>query len=309
MGGLLDVPGLRIGHWTGKGTGTTVVLAPPEGAIGGIDIRGGAPGTYNVEALRPVNLVDRVNALVLTGGSAFSLEACSGVTRRLKEEGVGFVYGGVKVPIVCGAVIFDLGAAEGPPPDIDSGYEACKAASATDDRRGLVGGGAGATAGKALGRGASMKGGLGMASVRVGPHVVAALAVVNSYGDVVGRDGRIVAGARRPDGSFADAIGLISSDGKLRHGETMNTTLAIVAATAPLQREGVVKLAQMAHDGMGRAIRPAHTMVDGDLVFSLAVPAEEAEPVDLSAVGAMAAEALQDAILDAVRHANGMLQP
>lgn len=307
MGGLLDVPGLRIGHWTGRRTGCTVVLAPDEGAVAGVDIRGGAPGTYNVEALRPVNLVNRINALVLTGGSAFGLEACAGATRWLKDQGVGFEYGGVRVPIVCGACIFDLGVAEGPLPANESGYAACEAASADEDRRGLLGAGAGATAGKALGRGGAMAGGLGMASRHAGAHVVAAMAVVNAFGDVVDRRGAIVAGARRPDGSFADAVGLIEQDGRLRHAAPSNTTLVVVATTAPLDRETATKVAQMGHDGMARAIRPAHTMVDGDVVFSLSVSEPGSAPADTSAVGAMAAEVVQDAILDAVRHANATL--
>jgi len=304
MGGLLDVPGLRIGHWTGQRTGCTVVLTPREGAIAGIDVRGGAPATYNVELLRPVNLVQRVNALMLSGGSAFGLETCAGAIKWLRDQGTGFPYGGVHVPIVCGAGIFDLGVAQGPAPDSAAGYAACQAASANEERRGLVGAGAGATAGKALGREGSMHGGLGMASVRAGRHVVAALAVVNALGDVVNRQGEIVAGARRRNGDFADAVGLIAKDGVLRHAAPSNTTLAIVATTAPLMREGAVKMAQMAHDGMARAIRPAHTMVDGDVVFSLSVPPADAAPGDVSVLGAMAAEALQDAILDAVRQAN-----
>jgi L-aminopeptidase/D-esterase-like protein len=272
--------------------------------VAGIDVRGGAPATYNVELLRPVNLVQRVNAIVLSGGSAFGLETCAGAIRWLKERGTGFVYGGVHVPIVCGAGIFDLGVAEGPPPDASSGYAACEAANQGEDRRGLVGAGAGATAGKALGRDGAMAGGLGMASVRAGGHVVAALAVVNAFGDVIDRRGEIVAGARRPDGEFADALALMAGSGVLRQTAPSNTTLAVVATTAPLEREGAVKMAQMAHDGMARAIRPAHTMVDGDVVFSLSVPGGEAQPIDVSVVGAMAAEALQDAILDAVRQAN-----
>lgn len=309
MGGLLDVPGVRIGHWTGKRTGCTVVLAPSQGAVAGIDVRGGAPATYNVELLRPVNLVDRVNALVLSGGSAFGLETCAGVVRSLRDQGAGFQYGGALVPIVCGAGIFDLGVAEGPPPDAPGGYAACEAASADDDRRGLIGAGAGATAGKALGRAGAMPGGLGMASLRAGDHVVAALAVVNAFGDVVDREGQIVAGARRPDGSFAGALQLLAADGRLRHAAPANTTLAIVATTAALTRESAVKVAQMAHDGMARAIRPAHTMVDGDVVFSLSVPSGDSPPVDVSAIGAFAAEALLDAILDAVRQAGATLRP
>ncbi|HLQ35256.1 MAG TPA: P1 family peptidase [Chloroflexota bacterium] len=301
MGSLLDVPGLRIGHWTGQRTGCTVVLAPPDGAVAGVDVRGGAPATYNVELLRPLNLVERVNALVLSGGSAFGLETCAGVVRWLKEQKAGFLYGGVNVPIVCGAGIFDLSVAEGPPPDAGSGYAACQAASDSESRRGPTGAGAGATVGKALGPAGGMAGGLGMASARAGQHTVAAMAVVNAFGDVVGRHGDIVAGARRPDGSFAGAIDLIAEDGLLRRATPSNTTLAIVATTAPLTREMAVKLAQMAHDGLARAIRPAHTMVDGDIVFSLSVPAPGAEPADVSALGAMAAEAVQDAILDAMR--------
>jgi L-aminopeptidase/D-esterase-like protein len=304
VGSLLDVPGLRIGHWTGQRTGCTVVLAPPEGAVAGVDVRGGAPATYNVELLRPVNLVERVNALVLSGGSAFGLEACAGAVRWLKEQQAGFLYGGVNVPIVCGAGIFDLSVAQGPPPNADSGYAACAAASTEEDRRGLAGVGAGASAGKALGPAGAMAGGLGMASTRAGAHVVAALAVVNAFGDVIDRSGRIVAGARQPDGSFADAVRLIARDGRLRRLPPSNTTLAIVATTAPLNREGAVKIAQMAHDGLARAIRPVHTMVDGDVVFSLSVPAPAAEPADISALGTMAAEAVQDAVLDAVRQAN-----
>lgn len=300
MGTLLDIPGLRIGHWTGARTGCTVVLAPPEGAVAGIDVRGGAPAAYNTELLRPANLVERVNAIVLSGGSAFGLETSSGVVRCLREQGVGFLYGGTHVPIVCGGGIFDLGTAEGPPPNTASGYSACQAASAADIRRGLIGAGAGATVGKALGHDGAMAGGLGMASLSAGDHIVAALAVVNAFGDVLDRSGRIVAGARKPDGTFADTTALISSDGLLRHASASNTTLAVVGTTAALTREGAVKVAQMAHDGMARAIRPVHTMVDGDMVFCLSLPSADAAAADVSALGAMAAEALQDAIVDAV---------
>jgi L-aminopeptidase/D-esterase-like protein len=303
-GALLDVPGLRIGHWTGRRTGCTVILAPPEGAVAGIDVRGGAPAAYNTELLRPANLVQRVNAIVLSGGSAFGLETSGGAVRWLREQGVGFLYGGSYVPIVCGGGIFDLGVAEGPPPNAESGYQACQAASASEDRRGLIGAGAGATVGKALGREGAMWGGLGMASTTAGGTVVAALAVVNAFGDVVDRAGRLIAGARSAHGEFADALRLIASDGLLRHTGPSNTTLAIVATTAALDREGAIKVAQMAHDGMARAIRPVHTMVDGDMVFCLAVPGPEPGTADLSALGAMAAEALEDAIIDAVRASN-----
>jgi L-aminopeptidase/D-esterase-like protein len=304
MGSLLDVPGLRIGHWTGARTGCTVLLAPADGAVAGIDVRGGAPAAYNTELLRPGNLVERINAIMLSGGSAFGLETSAGAIRWLKEQGIGFLYGGMRIPIVCGAGIFDLGSAQGPLPNADKGYMACQAGSPDDDRRGLVGAGAGATCGKVLGREGSMLGGLGMASIRAGDHVVAALAVVNAFGDVLCRDGSIVAGARRPDGSFVDAVSLISQDAQLRHASPSNTTLGIVATSAPLSREGTIKIAQMAHDGMARAIRPVHTMVDGDIVFSMSVPSPDAVAADVSALGVLAAEALQDAIVDAVTAAN-----
>jgi L-aminopeptidase/D-esterase-like protein len=329
MGSLLDMPGLRIGHWNGAGTGCTVVLMPEGGAVAGIDVRGGAPASFDTELLRPGMLVQRVNALVLTGGSVFGLAACTGVTRWLAEQGAGFAFGGQVVPIMCGAAIFDLGVATDRPPDAEAGYAACQAALASDDSRGRVGAGSGATAGKTLGLEHAMFGGLGMASDRCGPHVVAAMAVVNAAGNVCDRAGNVIAGARQPDGSFANTIDLLREHGRLRtagaaatgmmeHGvanvqvgdarslddSPTNTTLAIVATTARLTREGVTKLAQMAHDGLARAIRPAHTMVDGDLVFAISVPDGGTEEGDVSALGAIAAEALQDAVIDAATHAN-----
>ncbi|MDE3074086.1 MAG: P1 family peptidase [Chloroflexota bacterium] len=306
MNSLTDVPGLRVGHWTDAGgrTGCTVVLAPPDGAVAAIDVRGGAAGTFNTELLRPANLVERVHALVLTGGSAFGLASCSGVIRYLKEQGTGLQYGDALIPIVCGGVIFDLGVASGPPPDAQAGYAACQAADA-HPKRGSIGAGAGATVGKALRLGGAMRGGLGMASGRAGDHVVAVLAVVNAFGDVVDRQGRIVAGARQADGRFLDAIGAMAQSGHLRPAEGNNTTLAVVATTAQLTKEQAMKVAQMAHDGFGRAIRPAHTMVDGDLVFALSVASDAPAPADVSVLGAIAAEAVVEAILDAVRSASG----
>lgn len=275
--------------------------------MAGVDVRGGAPATFDTELLRPGNLVQRVNALVLTGGSVFGLAACTGVTRWLAEQRIGFSFGGRVVPIVCGAAIFDLPNIPGSPPDADAGYTACQAASAEEDRRGRIGAGAGATAGKALGREHAMFGGLGMASLNCGRHVVAALAVVNAAGNVVDRSNKVIAGARQRDGSFADAVALLREHGRSRAAGRENTTLGIVATTASLTRDGATKLAQMAHDGLARAIRPAHTMADGDLVFALSVPARDAVEGDVSAVGAIAAEALQDAIVDAAIRANATL--
>src|SRR5581483_9890576 len=160
MAGLTDIPGLRVGHWTGKGTGCTVVLAPEEGAVAAIDVRGGAPASFDTELLHEGRLVQRVNALVLAGGSVYGLAACTGVTRWLAEKGVGFTFGGRKVPIVCGAAIFDLGVAEGPPPDSESGYAACESATVGEKSQGRVGAGAGAMAGKAQGVAHATPGGL-----------------------------------------------------------------------------------------------------------------------------------------------------
>jgi L-aminopeptidase/D-esterase-like protein len=306
-GGLTDVEGIAVGHFTDsrRPTGCTVVLCE-RGAVAGVDVRGGAPGTRETDLLNPVNTVQQIYGVVLSGGSAFGLDAASGVMRYLDEKGIGFHVGGIVVPIVPAAILYDLDV--GDPkirPTADSGYAACRAASTGPVAEGNVGAGAGATIGKLFGAQFAMKGGLGTASLRAGSSglIVAALAAVNSSGDVyLPRTGELLAGARTADGKR-----LRNTIARLRAGEPMmgfasdrkNTTLAVVATNAKLTKDQVTKVAQMAQDGLARAINPAHTPLDGDTVFALATGALDAA-ADATAVGALAAEAVAEAIVRAV---------
>jgi L-aminopeptidase/D-esterase-like protein len=305
-GGLTDVKGIKVGHFTRpeRPTGCTVVLAEA-GAVAGVDVRGAAPGTIETDLLNPVNLVDRVHAVFLSGGSAFGLDVASCVRKYLYERQVGFETRVAKVPIVPGAILFDLGVGDRPEiwPTADCGYRA--AATASDGRiaQGNVGAGAGATVGKLGGGNGAMKGGLGTASISV-PNglvalVVAALVAVNSVGDVIDpHSGTVLAGVRTPDGkSMADARKLLRS-GTATAKVGQNTTIGIVATNARLTKVQATKVAQMAHDGVARAIYPAHTMGDGDTIFALATG--EVDTADVSRVGAIAADAVADAIVRAV---------
>lgn len=304
---LTAVPGLRVGHHTltERLTGCTVVLTG-DGVVAGVDVRGAAPGTRETDLLDPVNLVDRVHAIVLSGGSAFGLDAATGVMRYLDERNVGFKVRGVNVPIVPAAVLIDL--FFGDPkirPTADCGYRAAGAATTAAVPEGNVGAGAGATVGKIAGLERGMKGGLGSAAI-VTPDglIVAAMVAVNALGDVIDpATGRPIAGVRTSDGkSLADARLL------LRNGSTTtvlgggNTTIGIVATNAELTKTQATKMAQMAHDGYARAIAPIHTIADGDTVFALATGARRGE-VDLTRVGALAADAAAEAIVRAVRAA------
>ena len=310
-GHLCDVAGLRLGHWTDsrRPTGCSVVLCP-QGVTAGVDVRGAAPGSRETDLLRPENTVQQVHALLLSGGSAFGLDAASGVMRWLRERGHGLAVGPARVPIVPAAVIFDLWL--GDPaltPDADAGYAACEAASAMPPptpQRGSVGAGAGATVGKLLGPQGAMKGGLGMASLRVGATTLSALAVVNAVGDVVDpASGRILAGARGEDGRPRGTVqALLQGAAPIRPIAGAATTLAVVATDARLDKAQATKLAQMAHDGLARSIHPVHQPSDGDIVFSLATGASG--PADLGLLGVMAAEALAAAVVDAVRSASGL---
>ncbi len=302
MDSICDVPGIHVGHAENLSaqTGCTVVLCE-EGAVAGVDLRGSAPGTRETELLRPGFLVRRVHAVVLAGGSAFGLDAAGGVQKYLEERGKGYDARGIRVPIVPTAVIFDL--ANGDPtvkPDQKMGYEACMKASATEMRRGRVGVGTGATVGKILGMEFSMPAGVGMASETLpGDIIVAALVVVNSLGDVVNlQNGEIVAGARNPLGKgFLDTVAFMKRQSFESPLPTENTTLAVVATNAEFDKEGINKLAQMAQNGIGRTIRPAHTMYDGDLVFALSYGSKQS---DVNLLGEVAAEVVARAILDAV---------
>ena len=307
-GGLTDIAGIRVGHAVDarRPTGVTVVLIDG-GAVAGVDVRGSAPGTRETDLLAPTNLVERIHALVLAGGSAFGLDAAGGVMRYLDEKGIGHPTAVGPVPIVPAAIIFDLGV--GDPkirPDAALGYRAAQSASADPVAVGSVGAGAGATVGKLLGFDRATRGGLGSASRRLADgRRVAALAVVNAVGNVVDPDsGAIVAGARAGSG-WADLERALVEADRAPLPVPFNTTLVVVATDAALTKAQATKLAQMAHDGLARAVRPAHTMYDGDLVFALATGARS-EPVELTVLGALAANAVAEAIVRGCRLASSL---
>ncbi len=307
---ITDVPGIQVGHYTDPVavTGCTVVLCP-DGAVGGVDVRGAAPGTRETDLLRPLNLVQQAHAVVLSGGSAYGLAAADGVMIWLEEQGVGFPVGVGVVPIVASAILFDL--AIGDPtvrPRPENGYQACASADSSAPTQGSVGAGTGATVGKALGPDRAVKGGLGCSSRRVGDYVVGALVAVNALGSIVDAEtGNLIAGPRDTDGlGFLDSVDILESAAvPVEASALRNTTLAVVATDAPLTKEQANKVAQMAHDGLAMAIRPAHTMFDGDVVFALSTG--KATPVpDVTPFGVAAARALSTAILKAVVKASGL---
>lgn len=306
---LTAVDGIKVGHHTlgNAPTGCTVILAEA-GATGGVDIRGMAPATVETDLLNPVNLVQQVHAIVLSGRSSFGLDSRPGVMRYLEEKKIGFEFGTAHVPIVPGASLFDL--LVGDPmirPTPDCGYQAARSASSAAVAEGSVGAGAGATIGKALGMTHAMKAGVGTAAIAL-PNglIVSALVVVNAFGDVIDPStGQTVAGVRAPDGkSFADARKLLRAGG-IRFDGGGNTTLGVVATNATLTKTAATRVAQMAHDGYARAISPVHTPVDGDTIFALATGAR-AGNADVGLVGALAADAIADAIVRAARQATGL---
>ena len=301
LNSICDVPGLRLGHAHDDSarTGCTVIL-PERAAVAGVDVRGSAPGTREIELLYPVRLVPSIHGLLLTGGSAFGLDAAGGVQKYLEERGIGFDTGVAKVPLVPAAVIFDLHV--GDPkirPNAEMAYRACLEASVTEARQGRVGAGCGAMVGKIRGVKFSVPGGLGMASWRKGNLVIGALAVVNALGDVVDPHGKILAGARHDNGQWLNTQEFLKQHATAPVSSYWgNTTLAVVAVNAAFNKEGITKIAQMAQDGLAQAIRPAHTMYDGDIVFALSAGSESAEVLT---VGAIAAELVAQAIVQAVQ--------
>ena len=314
--GLTAVEGLRVGHQTlsGRPTGCTVILADGAGAVGGVSQRGAAPGTRETDLLDPLNTVDRVNAIVLSGGSAYGLDAAQGAVRYLEERKIGWPVGAAGVvPIVPAAILFDLGVGGDPTirPTADCGYRAASAASTGAVQEGNVGAGAGATVGKSAGRDRAMKAGVGSYAVAL-PNglVVGALVVVNAVGDIVDpTTGQVVAGVREPDGkSLSDARRLLR-DGSLMRATpprpAENTTLAVVATNARLTKVEVGRIALMADDGLARAINPAHTSGDGDTVFALATGRWAGQP-DASYIGALAAEVLAEAVVRSASQAAGL---
>jgi L-aminopeptidase/D-esterase-like protein len=314
---ITDVPGIKVGHADdGEAlTGCTVILCE-RGAVGGVDQRGGAPGTRETDPLRPMHLVQKVHAILLSGGSAFGLDAATGVVRFLEERGVGFNVHVAKVPIVPAAILFDLGIGRADVrPDAAMGYAACIDASTDRPAEGNAGAGMGATVGKILGMGGAMKSGLGTASVRLGRGVyVGAIVAVNPFGDVIDpSSGNILAGARPAhagpvriggQGRFADTLKVMKSlAGRtiLRFGSRGNTVIGVIATNARLSKEEANKVAQMGHDGIARSIRPAHTMLDGDTLFALSTGRRQA---DVNIIGAYGAEVVAQAVVRAVLSAS-----
>lgn len=305
---ITDVPGILVGHATDLDslTGCTVILAKG-GAIAGVDQRGGAPGTRETDALRPMHLVEKAHAVLLSGGSAFGLNAATGVMRYLEEKGQGFDTGYARVPIVPAAVLYDLGIGKADRrPDADMGYLACQNASSNPPAEGNVGAGTGATIGKMYGMQQAMKSGLGTASIDLGGGlVVGAIIATNAYGDVVDPgNGKILAGAlslgKKDDLHFIDTLKAMKSFiGKtaLHFSSGHNTVIGVVATNAKLNKEEINKVAQMAHNGLARTIRPAHTMFDGDTLFALATGQKRA---DVNLIGAYAAECVAMAIVRSV---------
>jgi L-aminopeptidase/D-esterase-like protein len=313
---ITDIPGIEVGQVQDDEalTGCTVILCR-KGAVGGADVRGGAPGTRETDLLDPVNLVDKVHAVVLAGGSAFGLDAASGVMKYLAEQKIGYGLGTNRVPIVPAAILFDLGLGKSARhPDPEMGYAAASAATSGPVAEGNIGAGTGATVGKIFGMAGAMKSGLGTASIEIGGGVmVGAIVAVNAFGDVVDpATGQIIAGARPAKlgplklggaGQFTDTLEVMKSfTGRtiLSLATGGNTVIAVVATNAKFDKAQATKVAQMAQDGLARTIRPAHTMLDGDTVFALATGQKKA---DVSIVGAYTAEILAQAIVRAVQAA------
>jgi L-aminopeptidase/D-esterase-like protein len=308
---LTAVPGIRVGHHTldERPTGCTVILAD-DGAVGGVAQRGGAPGTRETDLLDPLNLVDRVNAVVLSGGSAFGLDAAGGVMRFLDEREIGWPTPSGRVPIVTGAILFDLGVGSNPKvrPTADCGYRAAGNASASPVREGSVGAGAGATIGKFGGAGRPMKGGIGTAAaVMPGGLIVSALVAANAAGDIIDPDtGQVVAGVRTAGGQLADLRRIIRSGQMLqppRPGE--HTTIGVVATNARLTKAQANRLALMADDGLARAIFPSHTEGDGDTLFALAT-GQWTGNASISTIGAIAADVVARAVVRAATEATSV---
>ncbi len=308
---ITDVPGIRVGHAQDFEalTGCTVVLCEGS-AVGGVDQRGGAPGTRETDLLRPLHLVEKVHAVLLTGGSAFGLDAAGGVMAYLEERKVGFKFGTAYVPIVPAAVLFDLGI--GDPhvrPDAAMGRAACEAASEGPVEQGSVGVGTGACVGNMFGAGFRMKGGVGTASIDLGGGVVVgALIAVNSYGDVVDSvTGRIIAGARQPPSGkeLADTMAALRTTfGKAVSSYALrNSVIGVVATNARLNKEEANKVAQVAHNGLALTIRPAHTMLDGDTLFALSTGNKKA---NVNIISAYAAEVVARAVVNAVNAAQSL---
>jgi L-aminopeptidase/D-esterase-like protein len=301
---ITDVSGIKVGHYTDKKavTGCTVVLCEG-GAVAGVDVSGSSPGTRETDLLRPGNLVEKVQAIVLSGGSAFGLDAAAGVMKYLEERGFGYETSAGKVPIVPAAIIFDLNIGDSViRPGANEGYQACLAATDGKVTEGCVGAGTGATVGKILGVERAVKSGLGTASQKIaGDVVVAALVVVNAVGDVMEPGtGKILAGPRKLDGRGFLSTSQLWKGGFKEVVPPFNTVIGVVATDAKISKTEANKLARVAQVGIARTIDPCHTMYDGDALFTLSLGEKQA---DLSALGAAAAEVVAEAIVRAIQKA------
>ena len=307
---ITDVAGIEVGHFSDprRPTGCSVVIAR-EGAVAGVDVRGAAPGTRETNLLAPTNLVEKVHAVMLAGGSAWGLDAASGAVRWLEEQGIGLDVRFATLPLVPAAVLFDLPLGDARiRPDAAAGYQACAAAGTAAPAEGNVGAGSGAAVGKLFGIGRAMKGGIGTAALTVDGVTVGALVACNALGDVHDPDsGELLAGARTEDG-----LALLDSRRAIVAGELpmpilagSNTTIGVIATDAVLSKVQATRLAQMAHDGLGRCINPCHTMSDGDALFALATGRAGRNP-GMMVLGTLAAEVAMRAVLRAVRAARGV---
>lgn len=302
---LVDVPNFKVGHATNleAGTGCTVIICPPD-TVGGVDVRGGAPGTRETDLLHPQNMVEQIHAIVLSGGSAYGLSTADGVMRYLEEKKIGFrMPPDIIVPIVPAAILFDLNIGNSTiRPDAAMGYQACENATSDIVEQGNVGAGTGATVGKLRGVPNATKGGIGSASAEVLDGLwVAAIVAVNAVGDVLDEQGNIMAGVRGDEGNFIGTLNAMKAfinQSQLESRE--NTVIGVIANNAKLSKAQTNKVAQMAHDGLARAINPAHTMHDGDTIFALA---SGEIPADTNLIGAYAAEVMAQAIRNAIRRA------
>ena len=294
---ITDVPGIEVGHAQDEEalTGCTVILCR-KGAVAGVDVRGGAPGTRETDLLNPINLVEKVHAILLAGGSAFGLDAATGVMRYLEENRIGLDTGPARVPIVPAAILYDLATGRADiRPDSAMGYRAAASASSVNSAEGNVGAGTGASIGKMRGMKYAMKSGIGTASININGVIIGALVAVNAVGDVIDpKTGRKIAGLR--SGSTLEWM----KKNQTRAIVRSNTVIGVIATNAKLTKAQATKVGQMAQDGLAQAIRPAHTMFDGDAIFALSTGKQKA---DVSTVGAFAAEVMAEAIVRAVKMA------
>lgn len=301
---ILDVKGIKVGQLEDKEglTGCTVIICE-EGGVCGVDVRGSAPGTRETDLLDPINMVQKVHAIVLSGGSAFGLESTCGVSRYLEEKGIGFDVGVAKVPIVTGAVLFDLGV--GDPkcrPNIDMGYKACQIASDNEFKQGNYGAGCGATVGKIRGSEFCTKGGIGSYSIKLDNGlVVSAIIAVNAFGDVY-ENGQVIAGVLNDDkNDFLNTYDLMKKGVNKGGFNIDNTTIGAVVTNAKLSKAECKKISQMAHNGFAKSIFPIHTPHDGDTIFTLATGEVE---TDITLLGSIASEVVEKSVISAIKNAS-----